>query len=351
MSNDRMLDVNSLSLAYQDKTILKDLNLSLKQGELACLLGPSGCGKTSLLRAIAGFEPLTEGSIQLRGETISRPDHTLAPEKRQIGMMFQYFALFPHLTVAENICFGIRKQPATEQKARLKTLLDLVDLPGVEDRYPHTLSGGQQQRVALARALAPRPDLLLMDEPFSSMDHDLREEIAREVRTILKQEGITALLVTHDQHEAFALADQIAIMNEGNIEQTAPAHCLYQRPSTRFVAEFIGESCFIKASQTNDARLNTALGNVTPDPESRTDHDVMEVMLRPEHILLTDRTESLQCGRVVESLFRGVGYLYTVELENKERIKAIHNAPIPFAHGKEVGLSLNVNSAPVFAGR
>lgn len=344
-----MLDIKNVSLAYQDSAILHNLDLTLDQGELACLLGPSGCGKTSLLRAIAGFEPITSGLIQLQNQRISEPGKTLAPEQRQIGMMFQYFALFPHLTVAENIQFGIRKQSKKDQQSRTKTLLQLVDLPGVEDRYPHTLSGGQQQRVALARALAPRPDLLLMDEPFSSMDHDLREEIAREVRTILKKEGITALLVTHDQNEAFALADQIAIMQSGKIEQTAPAHCLYQRPLTRFVAGFIGEGSFISASPTTDDRLNTALGNLDAAPESRLYPDGMEILLRPEHLQLSESTESLKTGKVVESLFRGIGYLYTLELGNGEQIKAVHNSPIPFAQGKEIGIALNVTHAPVFA--
>lgn len=344
-----MLDINNVSLLYQDKPVLERLNLTLSEGELACLLGPSGCGKTSLLRAIAGFETITEGDIRLQGELISSASQTLPAEQRHIGMMFQYFALFPHLDTAQNIQFGIRHLPRKERQSRTRQLLQLVNLPGIEQRYPHTLSGGQQQRVALARALAPRPTLLLMDEPFSSMDNDLREEIAREVRTILKQEGMTALLVTHDQNEAFAMADQIAILNAGRIEQTGPAHCLYQRPLTRFVADFIGEGSFLRAEASSDRRVSTLLGNVDASADTRSLNGPLEIMLRPEDIALSDTREGgLHEGTVVESLFRGTAYLYSIKLADGQIVKAAHNGQIPYPAGQRLGVSLKTDHAPVF---
>ena len=215
------LRVDSIQVAYAAgravHEIVHGLSFSLSRGDIACLLGPSGCGKTTVLRAIAGFEPVTGGRIELGGREISRKGHTAAPETRQVGVVFQDYALFPHLTVAGNVGFGLRRLDAAARRARVDELLDLVGLGAQADKYPHELSGGQQQRIALARALAPRPDLLLLDEPFSNLDVDLRERLALEVRDILKELGTTAVLVTHDQHEAFAIADQIGVMHEGLI--------------------------------------------------------------------------------------------------------------------------------------
>ncbi|HCC80243.1 MAG TPA: iron ABC transporter ATP-binding protein, partial [Methylophaga sp.] len=201
--------VDNISIGYAGRPVVEGISFHLKEGEIACLLGPSGCGKTSVLRAIAGFEPLMQGSIVLHGKTVSVAEFSLPPEKRHIGMVFQDFALFPHLTVAKNIGFGLQKLPRKQQQQRVAELLELVELTGAQNQYPHQLSGGQQERVALARAMAPRPDILLLDEPFSSMDSDLREQLAREVRHLLRRDGVTAIMVTHDQHEAFAMADQI----------------------------------------------------------------------------------------------------------------------------------------------
>ena len=213
------LDIQNTSIAYGSNTVVHDISIQLEKGEIGCLLGPSGCGKTTLLRAIAGFEPITHGKISLNGNVVSQINKILPPEKRQIGMVFQDFALFPHLNVADNIRFGIRHLKRSEQKQRITELLSLIGLEKMRTRFPHELSGGQQQRIALARALAPKPHLLLLDEPFSSMDVELRGELAREVRKILKQEQITAILVSHDQNEAFAMADNIGVMHEGKLQK------------------------------------------------------------------------------------------------------------------------------------
>lgn len=208
MTHSLLLNLRNLVCGYQGHRVVQQINLHLNAGDIGCLLGPSGCGKTTTLRAIAGFESVQEGEIQLAGEIISRAGFTLAPEKRRMGMVFQDYALFPHLTVAENVAFGIRKHP---QRERITAeLLELVKLAHLVQRYPHELSGGQQQRVALARALAPEPQLLLLDEPFSNLDVELRRKLSHEVRDILKARGTSAILVTHDQEEAFAVSDHVA---------------------------------------------------------------------------------------------------------------------------------------------
>ena len=217
MNNTPFLVVDSVSVGYGQEIAAKDITFSLDQGDLAGLLGPSGCGKTTLLRAIAGFEPIRSGSILLDGQEQSNRHHSLLPEQRNIGMMFQDFALFPHLNVTDNIRFGLQKLPRKKQQQRVSELLELMQLSDLAKRYPHKLSGGQQQRIALARALAPKPRLLLMDEPFSSLDTDLRESLASEVRTILKTEDMTGILVTHNLQEAQKFADKVATMRNGNL--------------------------------------------------------------------------------------------------------------------------------------
>ena len=204
---------------YGSHTVVDGVDFRLESGQIACLLGPSGCGKTTLLRCIAGFEEIAGGEIRLHDKVVSSAGQRLAPEKRRIGMVFQDYALFPHLTVEENVAFGLGRNPQEDAHLRVRQLLATVGLHGQGNKYPHELSGGQQQRVALARALAPRPELILLDEPFSNLDVGLRERLSVEVREILKREGSTAVMVTHDQHEAFAMADEIGVMYEGRIQQ------------------------------------------------------------------------------------------------------------------------------------
>lgn len=237
------LKLDHISLAYDTpegmQTVVNELSLSLAQGQIGCLLGASGCGKTTILRAIAGFEPLRTGCICLGDTLLSSVDHQVEPEHRHVGMMFQDYALFPHLTVRRNIAFGLRRQEKGQRNRRVQELLELVGLENLAQRYPHELSGGQQQRVALARALAPEPRLLLLDEPFSNLDVDTRERLAFEVRDILKETGHTAILVTHNQAEAFAIADRIGIMQQGRIVQWDTPYGLHSQPASPFVASFI----------------------------------------------------------------------------------------------------------------
>jgi iron(III) transport system ATP-binding protein len=237
------LKLEKIALAYDTPDgrvpVVNDFSMCLKQGHIGCLLGASGCGKTTVLRAIAGFEPLRAGSISLGDVALSTADTQVEPENRHVGMMFQDYALFPHLSVEKNIGFGLRRWDKLRRKRRVAELLNLVGLEGSSHRYPHELSGGQQQRVALARALAPEPKLLLLDEPFSNLDVDTRERLAFEVRDILKETGHTAILVTHNQAEAFAIADRIGVMQQGAIVQWDTPYGLHHQPASSFVADFI----------------------------------------------------------------------------------------------------------------
>ena len=238
-----LLALEKVQLAYDMPdglhAVVNDFSLHLERGDIGCLLGASGCGKSTVLRAIAGFEPVRSGSISLGGVLLSSPSKLVAPELRRVGMMFQDYALFPHLTAAQNVAFGLRRQDKATQRARVAEMLELVALADAADSYPHELSGGQQQRIALARALAPAPELLLLDEPFSNLDVDTREHLAFEVREILRATGHTSLLVTHNQAEAFAIADKIGIMAAGALRQWDSPHQLQHQPQDDFVKEFI----------------------------------------------------------------------------------------------------------------
>ena len=253
-----LLELDHIHLAYDTpqglRPVVQDLSLALPAGHIGCLLGESGCGKTTILRAIAGFEPVRAGQRSLDGTVISSPTVQVAPELRRVGMMFQDYALFPHLTAAQNVAFGLRKLGKTERAARVREMLDMVGLSAAADNYPHEISGGQQQRVALARALAPSPDLLLLDEPFSNLDVDTRERLAFEVRDILKSTGHTAILVTHNQAEAFAIADRIGVMSEGKIVQWDTPYNLHHHPADGFVRDFVRRETLVAQRQQAYAR-------------------------------------------------------------------------------------------------
>lgn len=271
--NSPFLTLSNITLAYTSvgpvKPVVQGLSLSLRQGEIGCLLGASGCGKTTVLRSIAGFEPLISGTITLGQQILSEPGHQVVPEQRNVGMMFQDYALFPHLTVEKNLAFGLRRWLKTEREQRVHELLQLVELTALAKRYPHELSGGQQQRVALARALAPRPALLLLDEPFSNLDVDSRERLAFEVRDILKATSTTAILVTHNQAEAFAIADRIGVMKAGHILQWDTPYGLHHSPVNAFVADFIRREAimaqraqaYLRGEQSREGQAAVALAS------------------------------------------------------------------------------------------
>jgi iron(III) transport system ATP-binding protein len=341
------LSVLEVSVAYGDNTVVQDVSFVLEPGNIGCLLGPSGCGKTTLLRAIAGFEPLSRGEIRLHGELVSRPGFTLAPEQRQIGMVFQDFALFPHLSVSRNIAFGLRDQPAAARRRRVGELLELVGLTGAARQYPHELSGGMQQRVALARAMAPRPQILLLDEPFSSMDADLREQIAREVRDVLKREGITAILVTHDQLEAFAMADLIGVIGGGRVHQWGSGFSLYHEPADRFVADFIGQGVLLPASVHDEIRVKTELGRIAGEhPHGLAPGTPAEVLIRPDDMVYDE--SSPRKAVVVERAFRGAEFMYTLRLGSGTEVLCLVPSHHRHAVGEEIGVRLQADHLVVF---
>ncbi|HEX8593644.1 MAG TPA: ABC transporter ATP-binding protein [Pseudomonas sp.] len=345
MSQPLLLNLRNLACGYQDQRVVQNLNLHLNAGDIGCLLGSSGCGKTTTLRAIAGFEPVHEGQITLAGQVLSRPGFTLAPEKRRIGMVFQDYALFPHLSVAENIAFGIRKHPRLKQVT--DELLELVNLVALGKRFPHELSGGQQQRVALARALAPEPQLLLLDEPFSNLDGELRRRLSHEVRDILKARGTSAILVTHDQEEAFAVSDHVGVFKEGRLEQWDTPYNLYHEPLTPFVASFIGQGYFIRGLMMDPQSVQTELGVLQGNRAyAAVKGSSVDVLLRPDDIVY-DRDSALK-ARVTSKTFQGAATLYRLQLSTGSQLEAIFPSHADYVPGEEVGIRVAAEHLVVF---
>ena len=353
------IDVSDLQVRYpgRDQAAVDRVSFGLHQGQMGVLIGPSGCGKTTLLRAVAGLEPVSGGVISMNGQAISSPALHHAAENRRIGMVFQDYALFPHLNVEKNIAFGLSHWNATKREARVQDMLSLVGLTSAAQRYPHELSGGQQQRVALARALAPEPLLLLLDEPFSNLDVDLRERLAHELREILQQAKITALFVTHDQMEAFALGDLIGVMHQGKLEQWDDAYQLYHRPKTRFVAEFIGHGVFAQAKAKQEGQhmvLHTPLGDLQDMDEDIAQHPIAadgacEVLLRADDIVHDD--EAPVKAEILRKAFRGSEFLYTLRLASGQTLMA--HVPSHHDHhvGEWIGIRLQADHVVVFGAK
>jgi iron(III) transport system ATP-binding protein len=344
-----LLDLQQISYAFGPQAVVERLSLELEDGDIGCLLGPSGCGKTTVLRCIAGFEQIKAGSIALHGACISSADVHLPAEQRRIGMVFQDYALFPHLTVADNIGFGLQGMTRAARHGRVTELLATVGLAGQGGQFPHELSGGQQQRVALARALAPRPKLLLLDEPFSNLDVDLRERLAMEVRSILRAEGATAILVTHDQHEAFAIADKIGVMHEGKIQQWDTAYNLYHQPCNRFVADFIGQGVFLRGRVQDDSRIRIELGMLPACAFNgaglRSGQEV-DVLMRPDDVIHDDA--SALKAQVVAKAFRGAHFLYTLKLASGALVLSMVPSHHNHALGEQIGIMLEVDHVVAF---
>lgn len=341
-----LLSLRNLGCGYGEQRVVQNLDLHLNPGDIGCLLGPSGCGKTTTLRAIAGFEPVLEGEISLAGEVISRPGFTLAPEKRRIGMVFQDYALFPHLSVAQNVSFGIRKQTDCEQVTR--ELLELVKLDHLSKRHPNELSGGQQQRVALARALATDPQLLLLDEPFSNLDGELRRRLSHEVRDILKSRGTSAILVTHDQEEAFAVSDHVGVFKAGHLEQWDTPFNLYHEPQTPFVASFIGQGYFIRGQLRAPDEVQTELGTIRGNRAYAWPvGSAVDVLLRPDDIV--HDPQSAQQALIVGKSFLGAATLYRLQLPTGSQLEALFPSHADHQPGEHVGIRIAADHLVAFA--
>ncbi|MCY7369292.1 MAG: ABC transporter ATP-binding protein [Polaromonas sp.] len=350
------LGVSLLGVHYAGRPspAVHNVTFNLQAGEIGVLIGPSGCGKTTLLRAVAGLERAQAGSITLGQEVVSSRAVHVPAESRRIGMVFQDFALFPHLDVARNVAFGLAHLGAGERQRRVADVLDLVGLSQTGARFPHELSGGQQQRVALARALAPSPRLMLFDEPFSSLDVDLRERLAHEVRAILKAAGATALFVTHDQLEAFAIGDRIGVMYEGQLHQWDDAYALYHRPATRFVADFIGHGVFAKAQilqRGSEVVVRTALGDFADMHEcplpSAYPGGQCDVLLRADDIVHDD--DAPVKAQILRKSFRGSEFLYTLKLKTGETVVAHVPSHHDHALGEWIGIRAEVDHVVTFA--
>ncbi len=349
-----MLDLRGIHKSFGAHRALSDLSFSLARGSIGCLLGPSGCGKTTALRCIAGFERIERGEILINSTVVSAPGMLVPPEHRRIGMVFQEYALFPHLSVEENVAFGLHHSAKADRRRRVAELIDAVGLGGLERKFPHELSGGQQQRVALARALAPRPDLLLLDEPFSNLDVGLRERLSLEVRDIIKASRATAVLVTHDQQEAFAMADEIGVMHQGRIAQWDSAYNLYHKPVNRFVADFVGQGVFLPASVLNSHQVEIELGVLNGDiPHGCREGCVAcgrgcnaEVLLRPDDVVHDDASATQ--AEVVHKAFRGAEILYTLKLASGRKVLAMVPSHHNHALGEQIGIRLDVDHVVAF---
>lgn len=331
------LSLENLKLGYKDNVVVSRLNLHLSEGELGCLLGASGCGKSTILRAIAGFVKILDGQIKFGDQVIATSKVSCPPQQRNVGLVFQDIALFPHLNIAKNIQFGLHRWSSADRAARLNELLTLVNLNGLQHRYPHELSGGQQQRVALARALAPKPKILLLDEPFSGLDAALRTRLTQEVRAILRQSGTTGLLVTHDQKDAFDFADRVAVMRNGEIEQVDGAYELYHQPKNRFVAQFVGPGDVISARVVDVDKVDCELGRlISKKPIGRAIGDQVELLFRPDD-LIHDEHSPLK-PVLTEKCFRGSYFLYRVRFPSGIELGCL----APSHHNHRIGDAIGV---------
>jgi len=342
-----LVAVRDIEHAYGGNRVLNGLSFTLQRGEIGCLLGASGCGKTTVLRCIAGFETLAAGDITLNGMQVSARNFSVPTEQRRIGMVFQDYALFPHLDIAANIAFGLHRMDKPRRQLRVAELLETVGLARAGAKFPHELSGGQQQRVALARALAPQPELLLLDEPFSNLDVELRERLSLEVRDILKQHNMTAILVTHDQHEAFNIADMVGIMAGGTIEQWDTPYNLYHEPATRLVADFIGQGTLLPGTVVTGNLVQFELGTFQAKLSGEWPRGApVDVLLRPDDILHDDA--SLLLAEVTHKAFRGAEFLYTLRLPGGGRVLSLVPSHHDHAVGEKIGIRLEIDHLVAF---
>lgn len=341
------LVLSGISLAYEARPVLSDISLSLPAEEIGCLMGASGSGKSTLLRAIAGFETPSAGAITLHGRCLQDDAVRVPAHQRGISMVFQDHALFPHLTVHGNIAFGLQRLDAAQRKQRVQELLEMIGLTGLDKRFPHELSGGQQQRVALARALAPKPGLLLLDEPFASLDTELRKRLAVDVRSWLKANGTSALLVTHDRLEAFTFADRVGVLAEGRLHQWDTPYRLHHKPVSRLVADFMGDGSWLPVAVVSEQCFRMPVAEfcrVHQLPNS--DSASWQVLVRPDDVIHDDASP-LQ-ATVLHRQFMGSEFLFTLALQDGSRVFSLvsshHNHPV----GSQIGIRVEFDHVVAF---
>ncbi|GAD52599.1 ABC transporter ATP-binding protein [Halarchaeum acidiphilum MH1-52-1] len=348
-TGDVVLRLDGVTKRYGTEEAVTDLSIDIREGELLTLLGPSGCGKTTTLRLMAGLERPSEGTVELNGDHVAGEDAAFVePEDRGVGVVFQDFALFPHLNVRENVAFGLTDLDDEATDRRVDDLLDLVNLAGMGERAPDELSGGQQQRVALARSLAPEPDILLLDEPFSNLDVRLRVRMREEVREILKEAGVTAVSVTHDQEEALSISERVAVMNDGRIEQVGRPGDVFEDPESRFVASFLGQAGFL-STHIGESRIETTIGTY--------DHDLLrgyadqyvgatvDTLVRPDDLRATPANESTADGHITKRQYTGPSFVYHVRLDNGDEVRCMHNHAERFEVDEPVAVELVADHA------
>jgi len=328
-----------LEKRFGDTIAVDGVDLEVPRGNLTSLLGPSGCGKTTMLRMIAGLVTPDAGRIDIDGRTVTGPDVSVPPERRNVGLVFQDYALFPHLSVGRNVAYGLADLPRRERRKRVDEVLELVGLSGLAHRLPTALSGGQQQRVALARALAPSPDLILLDEPFSNLDAALRATVREEVRSILHAAEATAIFVTHDQEEALSLTDHVAVMHSGRLHQVADPQTLYTKPATRFVAEFVGEADALPGTRAGRYLVDTPIGRLpTAAPVTST---AVTVVIRPEALRLRPTTEDAGSGTVIGISYFGHDQLVQVQLDDGALLRARRGPQLDLQRHTRVTLTVD----------
>jgi len=341
-----VLALDGVSKTYGPETAVDELSLSVRDGELLTLLGPSGCGKTTTLRMIAGLERPTTGTVSIRNEVVANETTFRKPEERNVGIVFQNYALFPHLNVEENIAFGLAEADKRTTDQRVSELLELVSLERHRQKMPNQLSGGQQQRVALARSLAPEPEVLLLDEPFSNLDVRLRVEMREEVRKILKRAGVTAISVTHDQEEALSISDRVAIMNDGTVEQIGDPAEVFENPESRFVASFLGQASFLSGRVTDDT-IETGIGtfetNRLNGPVEAYNGATVDVLVRPDDLRAIPTAESTAEGYVTQRQYNGPSFVYRVKLHSGDVVHCLHNHSESFTPGEPVEIDLTAD--------
>ncbi len=336
------LIIDHIDIAYDEQIVIKQCNFTLPSGHILSLLGPSGCGKSTLLKAIAGLLPIKQGQIRLGDEVISVPNQQISPEQRGVGMIFQDYALFPHLTVADNVAFGLHKLSKNERQKKCQEGLALVRLSELANRYPHELSGGQQQRVALARTLVCEPKVMLFDEPFSNLDVAVRQALAADIKALLKKRQITAIFVTHDKNEAFAMADDIAIIKDGEIEQFGTPQQLYDNPKNRYIAEFLGNGMILSVRSDDDG-WQTPIGYINKNDQNKvlswqTDNQT-EIYLRPHQVKIT--ADKAGQAIVKSQSFFGDLLIYRLEIGDKV-VESVSSQR--FSVGQRVNLYLDLGS-------